>query len=653
MRYFGTFLVIALLSFGAYADDPVDLTILHMNDIHSHLLPYPYAEGEARYGGIARAAALINEMRDNGDNVLLLNAGDLWAGDLMFGATYDPVDAPIVGYADFFVTNLMGFDAFALGNHEFDLGPDMLYAVLSNENIQENLPPILGANFVNLEDHPGLASIVRPDTIIERGGLSIGIIGFLTEETNTIAIPAPLVVDALWEGDLMDPASLQPKDTYQTMIDDMRNRGADIVIALTHVGHAGEIALGQLYDGIDIIVGGHSHSTYYDTITGPQGNTIPYVRAGAYTENLGELTVTIENNEVTNHTHTLHNVFDAPEEDLVVAGAVDNFKQMAEQRWPGAYSDVVADIPFYMDGLGETDGYVDKAETNLGNLITDATRAKLGTDVAIEAAGVIRQSILEGNVTPADIYRVLGWGFRPDRGEVGARLVIADVPGLALAGALEHSVSHRGTSNFFQVSGITFEYDSSIPPDQDRVDFGSIRINGEALQIGARYTVGINEIVAESGLQLGFIGEGDTTQTPYVQFDVLREYIDTVDISLYEDVEGRIVDTADPVSVPINDEIPSSIELKQNYPNPFNPSTTIRYHLDTRSSVNLEVYNVLGQKVTTLVNDDLPAGIHQVEFDTGNVGGTNLSSGVYLYRLTISNDDAGTVSKVRRMVLMK
>ncbi len=653
MRYLGTFLIIALLSFGAYADEPVELTILHMNDIHSHLLPYPYAEGEARIGGIAKAAGLINEIRGNGENVLVLNAGDQWAGDLMFGATFDPVEAPIVGFADFVVTNMMGFDAFALGNHEFDLGPDMLYAVLSHEQISDNLPPILGANFENLEDHPGLASIVRPDTIIERGGLSIGIIGFITEETNSNAFPAPLVIDALWEGDLNDPASLQPKETYQTLIDDLRGRGADIVIALTHVGHGGEIALGQLYDGIDIIVGGHSHSAYYNTINGPQGNAIPYVRAGAYTENLGELTVTIENNEVTDHSHVLHNVFESPVEDPTVAATVDNFKQMVEERWPGAYSDVVAEIPFHMDGLGGTDGYVDKKETTLGNLITDATRAKLGTDIAIEASGVIRQSLLEGNTTPGDIYRVLGWGFRPDRGEVGARLVIAEIAGITLAGALEHSASHRGTTNFFQVSGLSFEYDSSIPPDENRVDFQSIRINGEPFQAGALYTVGINEIVTEFGFQLGLLSEGDTTQTPYVQFDVLKEYIDTVDISRYETTEGRIVDTADPTSVPISGKIPSSIDLKQNYPNPFNPATTIRYHLDTYSSVKIEVYNVLGQKVATLVNDDLSAGVHEVTFDSDNVGGTNLSSGVYLYRLTISNDEVGSVSKVRRMVLMK
>jgi len=654
MRYIGTFLLIALFTFGAYADDPVELTILHMNDIHSHLLPYPYGEGQAAFGGIANAAALINEIRSNNPNTLVFNAGDMLVGDFMYAAAYNPPEAPVVGFAEFFVSNMMGFDAFALGNHEFDVGPDLLYAVLNHEDIRENLPPILCANILNPGDHAGLASIVRPDTILERGDLSIGVIGFVTEETNLISNPAPLVIDALWEGDPADPSTLAPKDTYQNMINNLRDRGADIVIAVTHVGHGGEMLLGQLYDGIDIIIGGHSHSVIQTTITGPQGNTIPYARAGAYTENLGQLTVTIENNEVTSHQFDMHNIYDAPEGEPTIAGAVDNFKQMVEARWPGVYSDVVREIPFHMDGRGDIDGNVDKAETNLGNLITDAMRDALETDIAIEAAGVIRQSLLEADATPGDIYRVLSMGFNPDpeNHSIGLLMLEAEVQGAAILGAIEFAVDNRGTTFWFQVSGISFEYDSEQPPGE-RLDYSSVQVNGEPINIGQSYTIAINQYVAGFGIELGFITESDLTPTGLVQYEIVKDFIETADLSQYEDLQGRIVDTADPVSVPISDEIPSSIDLKQNYPNPFNPSTTIRYHLNTQSYVTLEVYNVLGQKVTTLVNDHQPAGIHETQFDTGNVGGTSLPSGVYMYRLTIENDDIGTVSHNRRMVLMK
>lgn len=655
MKSLGTILLVFIISFSAFTDDQsTELTILHMNDVHSHLLPYPYGEGQAAFGGIAKAAALIEELRLTNPNTLVLNAGDLLVGDFMYAATYDPPEAPVVGFADFFVMNMIKFDAFALGNHEFDLGPDMLYAVLSHESIQENLPPILCANIANIEEHPGLATIVRPDTILQRGDLSIGIIGFVTEETNLIAHPAPLIIDSLWDGDPAEPASLAPKDSYQTMINDLRNRGADIVIALTHVGDGGERLLAQLYEGIDIIIGGHSHDVTQTVLEGPHGNDIPYARAGAYTRYLAEMNVTIENNQVISHSYDLHEVFESILEDPEVTVAVQNFKDQVEEKWPGVYSDVVREIPFYMDGLGETDGDVDKKETNLGNLITDATRNKLETDVAIEAAGVIRQSLLESDATPADIYRVVSMGFRPDRNEVGYRLVIADVPALNLVGAIQFALGNLGSSFFFQVSGITFEYDSSLPPGE-RLDIESIRINGEPIDdlINDRYTIGINEYVAGFGLALGFVSEQDLTPTEHVQYEVVKAYIDTVDLAQYEELQGRIIDTADPVSVPVSGEIPTSIELKQNYPNPFNPVTTIRYTLDTRSYVTLEIYNVLGQKVTTLVNEEQPAGIYETQFDSGDTRGITLPSGVYVYRLQIKNDDVGMVSESRKMILMK
>ncbi len=651
MRLLRTILLTFLFSFNALSDEhQTELTILHMNDIHSHLLPYPYGEGQAQFGGIANAAALINSIKETNPNTIVLNAGDLLVGDFMYGAVYDP-EAPLLGYAEFLVTSMMEFDAFALGNHEFDVGPDLLYLVLSQPDLQEILPPILCANIANLEEHAGLASIVEPYTIIESGGLSIGIIGFVTEETNLIANPSPLVVDALWEGELTDPESIAPKEKYQTMINELREE-ADIVIALTHVGHVGEVLLTQLYAGIDIVIGGHSHSTFQGVFEGPLGNSIPYARAGAYTENLGELTVTIENNQIVDYRFDMHNIFESTSEDPEIAGVVQNFKAMVEDKWPGVYSDVLATIPVYMDGRGDIDGNVDKGETNLGNLITDAMREKLETDIAIEAAGVIRQSLMDGDATPADVYRVLSMGFHPIRNEVGMRLVHANVPAFALVGALDFAADMRGTTFFFQVSGLSFEYDSSAPRGE-RLNVQSIRINGEPVDFGATYTVAINEYVAGFGMQLGFVTQDNLTPTEYVQYEVVRDYLATTDLSQYEELQGRIVDTSDPVSVPISDDIPTSIELKQNYPNPFNPTTTIRYHLDRQSFVTLEVYNILGQKVTTLVNDDLQAGIHQVEFNATNVHSRNLPSGVYMYRLTIANDEIGSVSKVRRMVLMK
>ena len=95
-------------------------------------------------------------------------------------------------------------------------------------------------------------------------------------------------------------------------------------------------------------------------------------------------------------------------------------------------------------------------------------------------------------------------------------------------------------------------------------------------------------------------------------------------------------------------EIPLTFELKQNYPNPFNPSTIISYQIPQSEMVTLEVYNALGQKVRTLVNENHEAGSYEIVWDAKNSSGNSLSSGVYLYRIT-----AGNFIKTMKMILLR
>ena len=103
----------------------------------------------------------------------------------------------------------------------------------------------------------------------------------------------------------------------------------------------------------------------------------------------------------------------------------------------------------------------------------------------------------------------------------------------------------------------------------------------------------------------------------------------------------------------INTSIPTNFELSQNYPNPFNPSTSIRYQVSSIAQVTLKVYDVLGNEVATLVNEEKPAGSYEVDFSaiSGSASGRNasqLSSGIYLYKLT-----AGNFIQTRKMILVK
>jgi hypothetical protein len=109
------------------------------------------------------------------------------------------------------------------------------------------------------------------------------------------------------------------------------------------------------------------------------------------------------------------------------------------------------------------------------------------------------------------------------------------------------------------------------------------------------------------------------------------------------DVRDVVTDIAEPP-----DDLPRSFALSQNYPNPFNPSTTIEYSLPVRSKVTLSVFNILGQQVTTLVDEEQPAGTHAVPWDGTSDSGNGVASGVYLYRIK-----AGGFSDTRKMILLK
>ena len=95
-------------------------------------------------------------------------------------------------------------------------------------------------------------------------------------------------------------------------------------------------------------------------------------------------------------------------------------------------------------------------------------------------------------------------------------------------------------------------------------------------------------------------------------------------------------------------EVPEEIVIDQNYPNPFNPETTIQYQLNKAGPVKLEIYSVTGQRVRTLVNENLEAGNHQIRWDGRNDAGVQVSSGTYFYRL-----DAGGTAETKKMILMK
>ncbi|MDN6698594.1 MAG: chitobiase/beta-hexosaminidase C-terminal domain-containing protein, partial [Staphylococcus equorum] len=267
-----------------------NLPIMHMNDTHAHVENYPYLN------------TLVKDYREENPESLLLHGGDVFSGTLYFNE--------FKGQADLRQLNLMGIDAMVFGNHEFDLGDSdeghrALARFIRNANF-----PMLGTNSDfsednQLKDYDPSGSAVKDakagdaynSIILESGGEEIGVFGLTTEDTENIASPVKVTFSNYI-------------DTAKKEVEKLEDEGIDKIIAVTHLGHdsapdvGNDLLLAENVDGIDVIVGGHSHTEVEPPVLVEEDGKAPtvVVQAGQYAENLGTVEVTFDDKgEVIDH----------------------------------------------------------------------------------------------------------------------------------------------------------------------------------------------------------------------------------------------------------------------------------------------------------------------------------------------------------------
>jgi 5'-nucleotidase len=246
-----------------------DLTILHVNDTHSHIDPQRSGDYKGR-GGVIEQAAYIDSVRcaDGKRNVLLVHAGDFSQGTSYF--------TELGGNIEIDVLNALRFDVVTLGNHEFDNGIEELSRRLKNLEAE-----VVCANY----DFEGTAldGLVKPYTIIRRGGKKIGIIGLLTDIME--------VVDA----DIARMLTYQePSQVVNRLSGYLKEeKDCDMVICLSHLGYGADKELAASIRNVDIIVGGHSHTLLDDkqTVNDQDGEEVIIVQNWKWGLNVGHLTI--------------------------------------------------------------------------------------------------------------------------------------------------------------------------------------------------------------------------------------------------------------------------------------------------------------------------------------------------------------------------
>ncbi len=220
---------------------PTTLTILHTNDMHSRIEPFPSNSGKySGLGGMARRASIINQIRNKAENVLLLDSGDIFQGTPYFNF--------FGGELEYKLMSEMKYDAATLGNHDFDNGLEGLMKMLPNASF-----PFLSANYdfskTILKDQ------FKPHKIFNKGKLKVGIFGLGIELQGLV--PDKLFAETVYN----DPIS-----NAKEMVQELKANGCHYIICLSHLGYQYESdkiddhKLAEAVDGIDLILGGHTHT---------------------------------------------------------------------------------------------------------------------------------------------------------------------------------------------------------------------------------------------------------------------------------------------------------------------------------------------------------------------------------------------------------
>jgi len=504
------------------------LRILHVNDVHARYdqttatggFCTPKDEAEKKcIGGAARLQTKLKELR--GDNALFLDAGDQFQGTLFYTQYKHGAVQTVLG--------MLKPDAQTLGNHEFDDGPAGLRPYLDAVSW-----PVLSAN-TDVTREPRLKDRFKPYTIITRNGERIGIVGLTTSDTPIASSPGPTI------------AFRNEAQALTRSVAALKTRGVDKIIALTHIGYAKDKALAAQVDGVDVYVGGHSHSfletgndkaagPYPTIVKTPSGNPALVVQVGSYGTHLGQLDVTFDAAGVAT---AWEGKPIALSNDVVQDAAVQDKVNQLGVPLAQLRRQLVGEATVELVGTSDACRF---AECNLGNLIADAmlwaTKGQ-GTRIAIQNGGGIRSGIPAGPVSMGQVIEVLPFSNT---------LATFDVTGADLISSLESGVSRAhdkttsGTGRFPQVAGLRYVFDLS-KPEGSRIS--SVEIRDDAgvfrpVDPAATYKAVTNNFVRTGGDGYGLFAKARNAYDygPNLEM-VVAEYI-KANGPVAPAVEGRI-----------------------------------------------------------------------------------------------------------------
>ncbi|HHS51196.1 MAG TPA: hypothetical protein ENN07_08795 [candidate division Zixibacteria bacterium] len=552
-----------------------------VNDCHAVMEPFGVRDPitlEAPTGGYARAITIFDSLKALYPDIIAVHAGDILTGGMLSPIT--------LGRAVFDLWMSAGVQTFALGNHEFDYGSFALDSILGTIDV-----PLVSAN-LNATGFPNLERSVEPYRIVthprDGGGddIRIALIGATTQEANLAGWITPL--------ELTDPVEA---------IEDLGlPHDADFAIGLTHLDISEDRLVAAL-PHIDVVIGGHDHSTLFE----PEWvEGTPIVMAGAYVRYVGHLTLefvegeglrfvnwdVISVNSSLPEAPLARDLLDSYRDDITAHLGVDPYTTVAFTADSNILNRVVP---------GGVPGHED---TPLGNLVTDAYRRALGTDIAAEARGSLRMSIYSGPVTFADLFRAMPMGYDPATG-MNARLIKMEFTGSALKQLLEYSFIGAALSaeTFPQFSGLSMAY-NPLGGFLNKIDTDRFFIGGEPWSATATYTLGGSELLVHGLDLLSYPYPAvDTSET--TAYLALVAHCTAPDFVPTYSSEGRLFNTVTAIA----EAWPRPLNIKISVsPNPFNSAVNIKVEAGDWDIESVQIFDIAGKLVEEIFGDIISKG---------------------------------------------
>ena len=471
-----------------------ELVVLHWNDFHSANLPYqPFSDqkGGDWVGGYATLAGYLDSLKNVNPDAVTLHAGDDFQGS--------PVSTVTKGMSQILILNKIQPTAFEIGNHEFDYGVENVKAAMRKADF-----PMISSN---IYDSTQSALLLKPYVIRRAGDVRIGIIG---------AVGADLFSSVLREN-VQKLSILDPVQEIRRNVALLRD-SCDILVVLTHAGFREDSLLATELQEVDVIIGGHSHTTVRQPL---RVNDILVCQAGSRGRYLGKLVarVNLAENKIDSYQYDLLTMdVSGIKPDAGVKVLVDSLEQTIETEMDRKIGDL--QTAWRRNGHGES---------NIGNWLCDALRDYFQVDIAFHNSGGIRKDLGRGPIIVRDLWEIIPFDNTT---------MLVKVSGEQLLRLMQWRLDNP--RDFLQVSGIRYQYNSS------NNELVSVEVGGQEIRPEKEYSFAANNYIISYFQRFFGLGEKEVkiVSTPVLVRDVLIEAVEKQGI-IGDSLDGRIVDIAE------------------------------------------------------------------------------------------------------------